>query len=337
LTFFTNTKQQMSESKTMRARGKKVTKEEWEFIHSKQHSVMELVKLGFGETTVRRILLQKQFTTVTSKRRSKEEKAILENPELTYEQVKEMTGLSDKEIVNYAERKKLHRLLSYHKEPNPINHNFFKENSYETWWVLGMLASDGSVDRNELGVPARICWDLKSKDVDVLEKIKKLVNSDCDVRTKDGVSRFSICSLQMATDVVNLGFPPAKSLILEFPKSLTPEFYKPFILGYFDGDGCVCDPRAKATKIGYRINVSFIGTKSMMRNIQKIISKFVFDGEKRGTCKHSKGNHLNTWRLCYTGDPQCLQVLDWMYSDSNDSCRMKRKYEKYVYCKQVYG
>jgi hypothetical protein len=42
----------------------------------------------------------------------------------------------------------------------------------------------------------------------------------------------------MSNDLIDKGIVPNKSLILK-PPSISKEYYLPFILGYFDGDGSI--------------------------------------------------------------------------------------------------
>ena len=46
-------------------------------------------------------------------------------------------------------------------------------------------------------------------------------------------------SKKLCLDLTKLGAVRNKSLILTFPKFITDELMSSFILGYFDGDGCV--------------------------------------------------------------------------------------------------
>ena len=51
--------------------------------------------------------------------------------------------------------------------------------------------------------------------------------------------RISFNSKKLCSDLTRLGAVRNKSLILTFPKFITDELMPSFILGYFDGDGCV--------------------------------------------------------------------------------------------------
>lgn len=52
------------------------------------------------------------------------------------------------------------------------------------------------------------------------------------------MSKVVINSNDMVKDCISHGIVPRKSLILE-PPQIDKQFYLPFILGYFDGDGSV--------------------------------------------------------------------------------------------------
>ena len=50
--------------------------------------------------------------------------------------------------------------------------------------------------------------------------------------------KITLNSKKISKDLADKGIVPNKSLILQPPK-ISKEFYKPFILGYFDGDGSI--------------------------------------------------------------------------------------------------
>ena len=69
----------------------------------------------------------------------------------------------------------------------------------------------------------------------------------------------------MAQDFIDHGVVPKKSLILEPPK-IDSEFYLPYIMGYFDGDGTIYK-----TNSNTEFTIGFIGSKATIEWINEVI------------------------------------------------------------------
>src|SRR3989344_1091934 len=122
-----------------------------------------------------------------------------------------------------------------------LNQNFFKTWTPEMAYVLGFFAADGCMFTHSSGGKY---IELTSCDRSILEKIRRLLNSDHKIssrkRSKDWSEsyRIQIGSKEIWNDLLRLGMVSAKSLVLKFPE--VPRTYlKDFVRGYFDGDGCV--------------------------------------------------------------------------------------------------
>ena len=107
-------------------------------------------------------------------------------------------------------------------------------------WVLGFLASDGNVSKNDNAIKIS----LSSKDKEILEKIKSLIeieNPIKDYTTHDG---FDYSSLQWTCkqhkkELAEYSIVPNKTFILQPPYKLSEEYRIDYIRGYFDGDGSI--------------------------------------------------------------------------------------------------
>ena len=118
-----------------------------------------------------------------------------------------------------------------------LNVNYFnKIDTHEKAYVLGFLYADGS-NRGD-----GITFTQNMERVDILENIKKALDSETPIReTCPGHYSLEVFSDIIVKDVENLGVVRNKSLILQFPTQIQvpEEFMSSFILGYFDGDGCI--------------------------------------------------------------------------------------------------
>lgn len=124
-----------------------------------------------------------------------------------------------------------------------LNVNYFnKIDTHEKAYVLGFLYADGS----NRGDGVTFTQDVER--IDILENIKKALNSEAPIREIcPGHYIFEVFSDIMVKDIEGLGVVRNKSLILQFPTQaqVPEEFMSSFILGYFDGDGCIWNGKKK--------------------------------------------------------------------------------------------
>ena len=94
--------------------------------------------------------------------------------------------------------------------------------------------------------------------VEVADAIVRGVCKGCGINGNKGNSN------EMVYDLINKGVVPRKSLILEPPK-IKEEFYLPYILGYFDGDGSIFQTKNK------EFGINFVGTKETLEWIKRTL------------------------------------------------------------------
>jgi len=125
-----------------------------------------------------------------------------------------------------------------------VQHDFFKKWSSEMAYVLGFFAADGNMIKNKRGAHFVSFYSCDKK---LLEQVRHVLQST----HKIGMRRrkrenhlwrngyqLQIGSKAMFFDLLSLGMTPRKSLTLSFP-DVPEKFFKNFVRGYFDGDGCV--------------------------------------------------------------------------------------------------
>jgi hypothetical protein len=106
-------------------------------------------------------------------------------------------------------------------------------------YVLGWIASDGCISRNEISLK------LHEKDIEAVELVRdelaplhKITHRQDGNSGRSPMAEFRVSSAQMREDLEHLGITPRKSLTLRYPEIL-PHLNNSFILGCFDGDGCL--------------------------------------------------------------------------------------------------
>lgn len=121
-----------------------------------------------------------------------------------------------------------------------VNDNYFKTQSHNMAYILGLLASDGCVskDTNHWYI------DLQIKDEQILYDIKKEIGFEGPLQhytNNQGTdfSRLRVCSKVMKDDLSHYNIIPKKTFTLSPPSFLNEEYYISYIRGYFDGDGCI--------------------------------------------------------------------------------------------------
>jgi DNA-directed RNA polymerase subunit RPC12/RpoP len=132
-----------------------------------------------------------------------------------------------------AIRERKFERFDYHE----IDENFFSKWSPEMAWVLGLLFTDGTIDSTRVAI--------HSVDIDLLEKIKKLLNSSYPIQRRTQsydkskhIYEFGFYREKMREDLFKLGLHERKSLTIVFP-DIPPEYMRHFIRGCWDGDGSV--------------------------------------------------------------------------------------------------
>ena len=118
--------------------------------------------------------------------------------------------------------------------------DFFKKESSDMAWILGFLASDGTIGKNS----NQIKISLSIKDKEILEQIKKVIKLDEPIKEYTTNTGYDACTLQWTCeehkkDLAQYFIVPAKTFILKPPYKLSRKYWIDYIRGYFDGDGSV--------------------------------------------------------------------------------------------------
>lgn len=122
---------------------------------------------------------------------------------------------------------------------NATIHDYFSRvTMYEQAYILGLLAADGNVSDEH----PRVVFGLHVKDVHLVEFVRARLNPEATispaVRKRRQFAVIQVTSQQMVTDLARYGIVPRKSRILEWPALPSP-LLRPFLSGYFDGDGWI--------------------------------------------------------------------------------------------------
>jgi hypothetical protein len=104
-------------------------------------------------------------------------------------------------------------------------------------YFLGLLAADGSVSSTRFRY--NICLALKRSDEDLVARFRDAVAPDALLSYDRHLVRVRVGCKEMVADLAAYNIVPRKSYSFDWPLRLAAEMAMPFLLGYFDGDGCL--------------------------------------------------------------------------------------------------
>lgn len=224
--------------------------------------------------------------------------------------------------------KKYNILLKDHRIK--LNENYFETiNSSSKAYYLGFIAGDGSLRYNKVHNAYTLTISLHTKDIDILEKFKKDLDSEHKINTIQRLDKrfnvmrdncyISISNNKLCTDLIKNGIKIEKSSDLSIPSCITDELMPHFIRGLSDSDG---GWHFKSNDATWGFVSSIL---SFSEEVKKIIMK---------NCNldfiHSYPNAKNEekitcWRFQWGGNIQCKRIYDYLYS--NGGPWLDRKYK----------
>lgn len=204
------------------------------------------------------------------------------------------------------------------------NYRIFQniDNAEKAYW-LGFLAADGYVYQRNNSQAGNFCGiNIHRKDRQHLEKFKIFMNSDVNIidhiqtegfSNNTPMSRIIFNSNDMVNDLIEKGVTPRKSLTLQ-PPNINKEFYLPFILGYFDGDGSIFQSSNKE----FYINI--VGTKEILEWINNILNI-------NAKLEQRKETEKNNYYIRCGGYQKPYNIMKQLYDSV--SVHLDRKYDIY--------
>lgn len=205
------------------------------------------------------------------------------------------------------------RNLKYSGRNNPncqyknLDDNYLSNiDTDEKAYILGFIASDGSINNNSIRIS------IHKKDLDCLKKIKDNICEDLHIKQyKNNMIDLTINSKKIVKDCCDyLKINPGKkSYKIRFPELRTDELKWSFLRGYFDGDGGITTEFSKERYPECNI---YSSSKIMLKEISNFVK-----------IKH----HISKNRIEWSGN-NCLDFLGKLYDDA--SIFMKRKKDQYL-------
>jgi len=213
-----------------------------------------------------------------------------------------------------------------------VNEAFFEKWSSNMAYVLGFFAADGCLTKNAKRQNYYV--EFVSTDIDILEKIKKVMNAKQRITTKICSKihpptkrgyRIQIGSKKIFHDLIGLGFSPRKSKSLTFPR-IPDQFLADFTRGYFDGDGCISTglykPKSRKARRSYLLVRFTCGNHNFLKVLSKRLAPNLLGNY--GSIFNKNGG----LDLSYSAS-NGVRLLKYMYLNSG-GLHLSRKYDKLI-------
>eukprot|EP01084_Bolivina_argentea_P135266 238394_1 len=193
------------------------------------------------------------------------------------------------------------------------------------YW-LGFLFADGCVHKKAASYSVEL--NLKCIDYSHVEKYKTALASTYQLGLYKNLESCKavhyIYDNVLATDLIDLGCIPRKSLQLKWPQNIPEQYTHHFVRGYCDGDGCIHFVKRKGS-----FSLHIAGSDAFIGDLQIYIQQSVLYPSKVKGNKHIRNNSNGFSELSYHGSTSVMTILNWMYKDSVDAIRLDRKYMLY--------
>jgi hypothetical protein len=253
------------------------------------------------------------------------ESLIFSNLNFSNKKIANMVGVCEHTIETFLRKKgiiKGRRTLS-------VDESFFETiDSPSKAYILGLIYADGwnNIAGNRWGIQLT-CSDEHilnsiSKEINYSGTIKKLKPSCPNGKER---SRLEVCSKKMCSDLLKLGVPQNKSLILDFnKKNIADPFLKDFFRGVFDGDGTIYIGKKNQFEVKITSSTIFcLKAQSFFQDIFDYVPKI----------RIYKTNEKSA-DLKFKGRIKCKLFLDWIYQ-GDPILKLNRKFEKFKTIKEI--
>lgn len=215
-----------------------------------------------------------------------------------------------------------------------LDHFYFDNiDTYEKAYLLGYFIADGSLQLRKNTGLKRLSFSCTVQDIELLEFVKTNLKSSNSIHISDKVYKvkdtnyvskpmcsFSVTSSNIFDKLLSLGYPPNKTH-KELPSpNLTNKLMWKFLLGLFDGDGCISYSMPKGRK---HYNYSFSITSNSKQFLNHL-SNFL----KQNNVKVSVKKDHKSWKLLVSSKKSILKIKEEFYKDIDFG--LKRKYDKFM-------
>lgn len=212
------------------------------------------------------------------------------------------------------------------KRAKSCDTNYFSNiNTYTKAWLIGFLASDGTIRKDTNGIKIG----LSARDKEILEKIKIEVGIEREILEYTTSNGFDIVELtwtsqQQKQDLAKYGVVPNKTYVENtLPHFENDNYTLAYILGYFDGDGSI-----SLSPQGYLRFRLCCYTEGFLKSIAAF-----FEKKYGSTYSLSKDANRQMYELSIS-TTYARHIFEDMYN--LNTLHLDRKYQKYLEYKAIH-
>lgn len=190
--------------------------------------------------------------------------------------------------------------------------------SHEKAYFLGFMYADGYISESPYGCSIGIGLQLQDKYI--LERLKLNLNVSNKIGIYKNSCKISVTCLHLLETLKVLGLQFDKSHKDYLIPNISSEFLNSFILGYFDGDGCIT---IKST--GYSVTSICCNSKMFLEDVKTVLE--LNQIACRPIASEHRGNN-SIYVLYISKRENQLKFKDFIYKDS--PIYLYRKYNKFL-------
>ena len=238
----------------------------------------------------------------------------LYNSGKTVREVNDMTKFCMSTIITHLSnprtKKEAYSTNEYRtKSKSGLNHYVFDEITKESAYALGLIITDGSVDKAGYRVSYH------SKDDELIQIMRHIFNLNGSSYKSIPGEQLYFNSKYMVNSLTKYGVYPNKTFTVRMP-CLEEKYYSHFFRGVIDGDGCIGLPRKT------NIVVSIVsGSELFLKDMQEyLISKLYI----KVYCRKNKRNIS----ILEIHGENARKFCEFIYYDS-EGLRLSRKFNNY--------
>ncbi|MCP6726837.1 MAG: hypothetical protein KJI69_02235 [Patescibacteria group bacterium] len=211
-------------------------------------------------------------------------------------------------IMAQGERLQLKR--NRQKPRMKVNEAYFQKWSSRMAYILGFILADGCIIKGTYnGYSDSLKFGVQKSDIDILEKIKKELDSEHKISLHKNAAYLSITSQKIVDDLKSLSISYRKSLREKIPE-LPPKFTKDFIRGIVDGDGSVA-----IDKKGYPKLSVYGGKRTILFLQNHFLIKLDMYSKIARLTKSKDGKHY-LFSINYRTNP-AKEIIQYLYEDAD--------------------
>lgn len=254
---------------------------------------------------------------------------------LSFNQLQKKYHVSAQRITKIFAKYGLDVQKNIHKGKYSFDRNFFFQESANLAYFLGWVSSDGYIQSssNAIGI------EIKQSDRKVLEDIREamkytrpIIDFERKERGNGAFSKFILENKEIKDLLINkyniIPRKSSKDFCFNF-SNLNKEFWKDYIRGYFDGDGCI-----KITGVSLTFQIDCTSLKMLLaieKALKEIDSSVYLSITKREPQGRDTKTNINSilplFRLYCYGD-NAKKVFNIIYKDAG--IYLQRKHDRYL-------